>query len=542
MAENQTRAQVILEANTAAFMAQIRSVATQAQGIFNRVFSALRLPALLSVGGLIAGSVALPTTGRTIGEAVQMQRLHSQLDRLQATLVAELAPIRMLVLRILIALLSGLNATARFFSQLIEKFPEIGNFVKGLITIVVIYYAINHLFFLFNLFGNLLNKAVIAISRFIFGLLNIKKALEFLRKHGFNPFEIFSIALSTLFTFLWQKFREWTKALSTFFGRFITLRVFDKALKGLDKAFDKLMDWANYIDTRFLLGRMSGFTYFLLRPLIQLGKVITTGSALILTVLDFLASAIVTGAIALAGVISSFIGALVATFGVWGTIGLVVAVIMGVISAIYLIWVGFDYIVAALKWFGSALWAAAVWLVKMLYFTGAVLFMIFGFIGKRFLGVLSSIRFLNILSFISQIFYNIFAFIGKILYSVFAFIGKILLNVFVFIGKLLLKGLWWVIKNFIIAPIAALGKWMWDTVSSLFNNISDWFSSLFEQPPFTIQGMSSFGGFTKEELELAAPKMPELVTIGTTAINLLDQIRKLIEQQRSAAIKRVSGI
>jgi hypothetical protein len=532
MAENQTKAQVILEANTATFMTQIRSVATQARSIFNRVFSAIRLPGLLSIGGLVAGSVALPTTGRTIGEAVQMQRLHGQLDRLNATLVAELAPIRMLVLKILIALLGGLNATARFFNQLIEKFPELGNFAKGLATIVVMFFALRYTILGLKLFGNRLGKLAWSLASVIFKAVGQTSGYQLLKAKKYNPFAALSLSLRILFSDLVKKIEVYRRLLGIFFRKNIPIKL---------NIFDPVKDIFKYIDKIFYefslafagIGNLNRFLDALLGPIFLFGRLITTASMFLMTFLNFLISALVSGAVALGGIIASFIGGLVAVFGVFGTIALAVAVIMGVISVIYLLVVGFDYIIAALKWFGLMLWNVGAWIVKMLYFIGALIVMIFGFIGKRFLDILASI---------GQIFYNAFAFVGKILYSVFAFIGKILLNVFIFIGKMLLAGLGWVIKNLIIAPIAALGKWVWDTISSLFSNITDWFSSLFETPPFTIQGTGSFGGFSKEELELASPKMPELVTIGTTVVNLLDQIKKLIEQQRSAAVRRVSGV
>jgi hypothetical protein len=491
MAENQTKAQVILEANTATFMTQIRSVATQARSIFNRVFSAIRLPGLLSIGGLVAGSVALPTTGRTIGEAVQMQRLHGQLDRLNATLVAELAPIRMLILRILIVLLGAVNAVARLFSNLMEKFPEIGNFVKGLIALVVLFFsfkyfirALNFVIAVLVQFRKEIGKGALAVAKFIFkDLLKFPGAFQTLRRHNFSPFKTLSIALSQLFAAWRGKLTNFAQQLTLKLGSYINLRFFGKTIQSFIQAVDKLLHWIGVLGTR--TGRLNKFLDYLLTPLLQFAAVLVVLGRIVLVFVSFLMSAVVAGISALGSAIAAFIGGLVGIFGIFGTILLIGAVIVGVISVIYLIIFGFKYIVAVLKSIGSILW--------------------------------------NVLSWIAGLFKSIFVLLFNAL-------------------KWIVKGILWALYNLIIVPIAALGKWFWNVFTSLFNNISDWLKSLFEAPPFTIQGTGSFGGFSKEELELASPKMPELVTIGTTVVNLLDQIKKLIEQQRSAAVRRVSGV
>jgi hypothetical protein len=517
MAENQTKAQIILEANSAAFMAQIRSIAAQVQGIFSRVFSTLRLPGLLSIGGLVAASVAMPATGRTIGEAVQMQRLHAQLDRLNATLIAELAPVRILILKILIVLLGAINFVARLFSNLINKTPEVGDFIKGLATLAV-----------FALAFRQIPRIAEALAKGIFTLAGGLKTFRILKRAQIGPFSMF-------FTSLYYLLGGWLNVLHPFMARM------RHVLRGFTK-FDILgsvITWLKKFDHGLLrltnrLELYEGFggpiVNIMLPTLMRFVHLISAISRIIVIAVNFLVSGLVTlvpiigslivsalGALGafvaalitfLAAEIAAFVAGLVAVFGVLGTIALSVAVIMGVISVIYLLYVAFEYIVAGLKWLGSVIWSLVSWLGQALYLAGSVILMIIGFIGKRLLGLL-------------------------------AYVGSLLLN---YVIKPLLNGLWWLVKNFIIAPISALGRWAWDKVSSLLSGISDWFSSLFEEPPFTIQGMSSFGGFSKEELELASPRLPELINIGGTVVNLLDQIKKLLEQQRSAAVKRVSGI
>ena len=499
MAENQTRAQVILEANTAAFMAQIRSVGIQIQNVFNRVFSTIRLPALLGLGGLVAGTLTMPTTGRTIGEAVQMQRLHAQLDRLNATLVAELAPIRMLVLRILITLLGTLNAGARILSNLMEKIPELGDAFKGLVSIIAIFYAFRILQPYLGIFGRLLLLATKGLAGFIFRILGFRNVFNAFRARGINPFITLSTALTFLFNLLEGPIIRFGNRLTSKLYALFQPGFFGDLAAELFALSNRINLWVARLflslrniqpGSQIPLGK---FITYLAVPFVKLGSLLLSIGRVLLIFLDILTAGIV-----------ALIGALVPVFGVLGTIALAVAVIVGAISAIYLIVVAFKYIAGALQWLGSVLWAGIVWIGQMLYFAGQVVLMILRSLVMPFL----------------------------------SFIGSLLLS----LGKMLLGALGWIFRNLIVAPLAALWRWIQDALGPIFEKISDWFNSLFEQPPFSIQGMSSFGGFTKEELELASPRLPELINIGGTAVNLLDQIRKLLEQQRSAAIKRVSGI
>jgi hypothetical protein len=477
MAENQTKAQVILEANSAAFMAQIRSVAVQAQGIFNRVFSALRLPALLSIGGLVAGALTMPTTGRTIGEAVQMQRLHAQLDRLNATLVAELAPIRVFILRILIVLLGVVNAIARVFSGLMTKFPEIGDFIKGLAILAVVFFGLKNFIAVLSFLRIKLIQAVSHIAGAIFRHLKLQVVFPGGISKLADGLMVLSEALSHLFV-------AWVTRLGALATRltakFNVLGLIIKLLQAFGSGL------------QFLVGTLGNSTnkvgkFFdrLLSPILNLGRVIVAVVTLIMAVVNFLVSGVISLVIAAVGWIASAIAGVASILGIFGAIATIALGIVAIAGVVLLAVIFWEQIVNALKFLGSLLWNALLW-------------------------------------------------IGWVLKA----IGGFLLNIILVIGKWLLKALYYLI----VVPIAFLGKLAWKAFTSLFEGISDWFKSLFEQPPFTIQGMSSFGGFGKEELELASPRLPELVTIGTTAINLLDQIKKLIEQQRSAAIKRVSGI
>jgi hypothetical protein len=423
-----TKAQVILEANSAVFMAQIRSIASQASSIFNRVFSALRLPGLLSIGGLIAASVAMPATGRTIGEAVQMQRLHAQLDRLNATFIAELAPLRMFVLKILIAILAAMNAAVRFLSNLTEQFPQLGDLAKSIASFAILGFALYKGIRIANVILAFLARAIagtnvgpeLGIFR---GVVSLSAILTYILARLSQLLALILIPLFKLFKI-------------TSLGHF-----FDMVVKGITGSLEWVINWLKNPST-ILKGILIG-PFMLLADLIGL---VTTG--------------IVGLAVGIWKLIAALFEMTFATFGATGGIFVFALNLMLLAGVIALA-------VASIAALGYLLWrilgAIGTWIVEKL----------------KQLGML----------------------------------------------------------------IRDIGLWLWDNIISIpFNMLKDWFDSLTAQPAFTIQGTSGFGGFTREELELASPKLPELVTIGTKAIDLLDQIKKLIEQQRSLAIKRVSGV
>jgi hypothetical protein len=97
----QQEARIVLTADIAAFVAQIKNLARQTAGIFNKALSTIKLPSLVGLGGLVAGSLAAPTVGKSVAEIQNIDRLMKSIDRQKQALLAELAPLRIAVLKII---------------------------------------------------------------------------------------------------------------------------------------------------------------------------------------------------------------------------------------------------------------------------------------------------------------------------------------------------------------------------------------------------------------------------------------------------------